>query len=211
MKLALHRAARLARDRKGLALIEFAYTLPLLVTLSLVGAELTSYIVTKMRVSQLALHIADNAARMGAGSLLASKRITEGDINDVFVGAQMQSGPLDLNANGRVILSDLEPTAPNAATYRIKWQRCYGTKPFTSSYGAQGDTNLPGIGPAGRRVTARGTAPTMFVEVRYLYKPLMQVLWSADYPINEIASMSVRDRRDLTQIYTSTGVTASTC
>ena len=50
---------RLRQDTSGLALLEFAFILPVVLTMSLTGAELTNYITTKMRVGQLALQLAD--------------------------------------------------------------------------------------------------------------------------------------------------------
>ncbi|TPG04434.1 TadE/TadG family type IV pilus assembly protein, partial [Sphingomonas oligophenolica] len=131
-------AARLARDTGGLALLEFAFTLPILLMMSLTGAELTNYITTRMRVSQMALQLADNAARMGKGTQITAKSISELDINDLLTGAQLQSGELDLKGRGRVIISDLEPVAnPNTTNkYKIVWQRCYGSKTaHASTYG----------------------------------------------------------------------------
>lgn len=206
---------RLRGDTSGLALLEFAFILPIFVTLSLTGAELTNYITTKMRISQLALHLADDAARMGTGSPLQQKSITETDINDLFTGSQMQSGELDLKTNGRVILSDLEPMAnPNTTgKFKIVWQRCMGLKTtHASTYGTAGQTNLTGIGPAGRQVTAQDDNATMFIEVFYTYKPLVGLgTLAPTTTFTEIASMAVRDRRDLTQIYNSEKATISTC
>ena len=205
----------LREDRGGLALIEFAFVLPIFITRSLTGAELTNYITTKMRVSQLALQLADDAARMGDGSQLSQKTISETDINDIFTGAELQSGELDLQANGRVILSDLEPMAsPNTSgKYKIGWQRCYGAKTaHTSTYGTAGQTNLTGIGPAGRQVTAQDDNATMFVEVYYVYQPLIGLGSLAPATsFTETASMAVRDRRDLTQIYNTEGAAKATC
>ena len=210
--------ATLRAATSGVALLEFALVLPLILTMALAGAELTNFITTKMRVSQLALQLADNGARMGSGSQLQAKTISETDINDLFIGAQRQSSELDLNANGRVILSDLEPTAsPNtAATYKIGWQRCYGLKTSHAStygtYNTASGRNLTGIGPAGRKVTAQDNNATMFVEVFYTYKPL--IVFDDFIPatsITEIASMAVRDRRDLTQIYNSAHDPVANC
>jgi Flp pilus assembly protein TadG len=215
----------------GVALMEFALVLPVLITMSLTGAELTNYITTKMRVSQLALQLADDAARMGSGSQLQAKTITETDINDLFTGAQLQSGELDLNTNGRIILSNLLPTAnPNTAgTYKIGWQRCYGAKTaHLSGYGTYNTAsgiNMTGMGPAGRQVTAQDDNATMFVEVFYTYKPLVGLgTLAPTTTFTEIASMAVRDRRDLSDdsasgstathpqgIYKVAGVTASIC
>lgn len=190
----------LRRDRSGLALIEFALVLPVLLTMSLTGAELTNYITMRMRVSQVALHVADNAARMGTGTLLAPKSVSETDINDVLTGAGLQSGSLDIYGRGRIIMSSLQPVAdPNIASrYKIVWQRCRGDKAaHASTYGKAGDTNLTGIGPAGRQVTAQDYNATMFVEVYYEYKPLIAARIAPSTTIVETASMAVRDRRDL--------------
>jgi Flp pilus assembly protein TadG len=205
---------RLNRDTKGLALLELAISLPLLITLCITGAELTNYITVRMRISQLALQLADNAARMGNGSLLSAKTITENDINDILAGAQLQSGGLNLQKNGRVILSDLEPMSnPNTSSkYKIVWQRCMGAKTsHASSFGVAGNSNLDGIGPAGQQVTAQDDNATMFVEVYYVYQPIVGLTRFINAPMLEIASMSVRDRRDLTKIYNTSGAVASAC
>lgn len=205
---------RLARDRDGLALIEMAFVTPIILLLGLSGAEFANYISTRMRVSQLALRIADDAARMGTGSQLAAKKISETDINDLFIGANQQSGGLQLSQRGRVILSDLEPVAnPNTSgRFKIVWQRCYGAKTnYTRQYGTAGQTNLTGIGPAGRQVTAQDDNATMFVELYYEYRPLVTAAFLPDLTFTDIASMSVRDRRDLTQIYNSENAPVATC
>lgn len=208
---------RLRRDTSGVALLEFAFILPIFLLMSLTGAELTSYIITKMRMSQIALHLADNAARIGSGSQLQAKQINEADINDLLTGAEYQSGELKLFDNGRVIISSLEPHATTAGRYRIRWQRCKGNKTaWTSSYGTVANsTSITGMGPAGRQVIAPTNGVTMFVEVRYQYIPLVKTSLSPTSEINEIASMMVRDRRDTTGgsngVYPVTGVTASTC
>jgi Flp pilus assembly protein TadG len=205
-------AARFRRDTSGVALLEFALTLPVLLLLSLTGAELTNYITTKMRISQISLHLADNAARIGSGSQLALKTINESDINDLFTGAQLQSGELDLNTNGRIILSSVEVDAAHAGKYKIAWQRCKGNKTtHNSTYGAAGANNLTGVGPTGRQTVAPTDGAAMFVEVYYEYQPLVKTSLSPSSSMVEIASMMVRDRRDLTQVYPVTGVTASTC
>ena len=214
---ASRRAARIARrltcDAGGNALIEFSIVLPVLILLGLTGAEFSNYITVKMRVSQMALQMADNASRMGTGTVAGPKTISETDINDTFMGGQLESGGLDLSSNGRVILSDLEPVAnPNTtAKYKIVWQRCYGTVTHASAYGTAGQTNLSGIGGTGQQVTAQDYNATMFVEVYYKYQPLFGTNILPTTTFDEIASMAVRDQRDLTRIYNTEGATASTC
>jgi Flp pilus assembly protein TadG len=213
-RLFLARMRALRGATSGVALLEFALSLPILLTMSLTGAELTNYITTRMRISQIALHLADNAARIGSGSQLAAQTITETDINDLLTGANLQSGELALLTNGRVIISDLEPVAnPNTTNrYRIVWQRCKGSKTtHASTYGTAGQTNLTGMGPAGRQATAPDNGATMFVEVFYVYQPLVKTSLSPTSEMTEVASMMVRDTRDLTQIYNTSGATVSTC
>lgn len=215
-------ARRLRRDTSGLALTEFAFSMPILLTLSLTGAELTNYVITRMRISQVALHIADNAARIGRGSQLEAKKIDEGLINDLLTGAELQAGELGLFTNGRVIVSSLEPAeSPNEDDeYVIRWQRCKGSRTnLTSSYGSAGTTRIAdGIGPTGRKVAAPDYGVTMFVEVRYLYQPIVSDSLAPSTEIKEFASMMVRDRRDTSDgtghpdgVYEVAGVTRSSC
>lgn len=226
----LNALARLRRCDSGLALVEMAYSLPVLITLTAGGAELANYATVQMRVSQLALQVADNASRIGAGSPLAAKRISETQINDILQGADAQAGGMNLlgsqsetvggtttsRAKARIIISDLEPVAnPNTTSkYKIVWQRCKGAMTsYTPQYGTAGQNNLNGMGPTGRQVTAPDGTAVMFVEIRYRYEPLFfgtsSIMTYRD--IDTVAAMIVRDDRDLTQIYNTEGATASTC
>jgi hypothetical protein len=213
MMIARTLLCRLRRNTKAIAMTEFALALPVFLTMALAGAELTNYITTKMRISQVALHLADHAARMGSGTVLSSKMVSETHINDVLTGAGLQAGNLQLYNNGRVILSSLEPMAnPNTnGRYQIKWQRCRGSLARASSYGVAGAKNLRGIGPANRQVTTPDGAATMFVEVVYRYRPIIPNQIIPNPEIREIASMVVRDRRDLTEIYNHEGAPRANC
>lgn len=213
----LHLPGTLARDRRAVAVVEFGLALPFMTMIAFTGAELTNYVTTKMRVSQLALHVADNAARIGTGTVLANKQITEAQINDLFTGAGLQSSRLDLFANGRVILSSLEPVSnPNPNNrFRIRWQRCRGAKTWTSSYGLAGDTNLAGIAVGGQIATAPDDGALMFVEIAYNYQPLIARLFVPGGQITATAAMTVRDQRDFgggaNGIYNNENVVPSTC
>lgn len=215
-------------SQSGAVLIEFAYSLPVIMSLLCVGTELANYATNVMRVNQIALQAADNAARIGAGSPLQLKTITEQDVNDLITGAQLQSGNMDIlgvhdtfgatgdtGMNGRIIISSLEPVAsPNPTNrYRINWQRCGGRMTtHASSYGLQGATNLTGMGPTGRQIIATDDSGTIFVEVAYFYQPLFFNPYSItkNYKITAIASMPVRERRN-TALQPVPGVTRATC
>ncbi|WBO21253.1 TadE/TadG family type IV pilus assembly protein [Sphingomonas abietis] len=196
MSTLFRRLTAVGRDHHAVALIEFALVLPLLVLLGLTGAEYANFITTKMRISQIALMVADNGSRMGSDQN-GSTAVSETDIQDTFTGAQIQSAALDMKTNGRIILSQLEPVAsPNTTgKYKITWQRCYGAQTHASLYGVQGATNLVGIGPVNQQVTAADYNATMFVEVYYAYKPLISAKLIPRLLLDETASMAVRDSR----------------
>lgn len=208
---------RLRDAKSGVALIEFALILPIFIMISLTGAELLNYIITRMRVSQMALQLADNMARMGEGSQLQAKTISEKDVNDVLTGTGLQSGELDLYNHGRAIVYQIEPMAnPNSTDkYKISWQRCRGVRTSRApSYGIAGQssgTNQPYYGPSDQPVKTPDSTATMMVEVYYEYTPLVKTSLAPSVTMTETASMMVRDRRDLTQIYNSESAPVSSC
>ena len=191
----------LLRNRSGVAMVEFALGTPFLLTAGLWGAEEANYALVNMKISQLAEHLADNASRIGDTSTLQNRRIYESDINDVIVGAQVQSGrKINLYNNGRVIISSLEVN-PNSNQY-IHWQRCRGLKAYNSAYGNEGqDLGAAGMGPKNEEVRAEPGDAVIFVEINYTYQPLVSAKFLGSLDIYAIASFTVRDSRDLSQIY----------
>ncbi|WP_229664519.1 TadE/TadG family type IV pilus assembly protein [Sphingomonas metalli] len=223
---------RLRHDRRGTALMEFAFTLPLVLTVGGWGTELAWLAITNLRISQLALNLADTASRVGASGSNGVTQLREADINDTFTGIRLSSGTMALGANGRVILSSLENTKQSYDTdytQRIHWQRCFGMKSGTgydSSYGTAppaagtdatqanaGTTTTTGMGDAGFKVMAPQNSSVMFVEINYRFQPLFGSLFVAPRIIHYSASLLVRDNRDFTQVYnpTDSAVTRSTC
>lgn len=197
---------RLARDRSGLAMTEFALSMPLLFTAGLVGVETAYQTAVQMQISQVAVHVADNASRIGDTSTLRDRKIYESDINDVFSGANVQAGDrIALFEHGRIILSSLEVVPDTDDQQYIHWQRCRGKKEVKSSYGEQHEgltgSGIPGMGPAGEEVIAFKHEAVMFVEVQYDYQPLIGDFIPHRKVLSAIASFNVRDSRDLAQIY----------
>lgn len=193
-------ASRLRRDTSGLALIEFAYATPIMLTLGLYGLEAANLALVNMRVSQIALNLADTASRVGVDSSASFKKIREADIDDTFNAAIIQGGNFNVTTGGRFILSSLEQNT-NGGQW-IHWQRCIGTGSFNSSYGVEDDgaINKPaitGMGPAGSQIQAPAQQAVMFVEAYYVYKPLVSSRLFGTPTIRTTASFIVRDRRDL--------------
>lgn len=206
-------ARRLAQSVRATVLIEMAFCIPLLVLLGFGGLEIANLTLTHTRISQIGLNTADNASRIAAGSNLAQPQIREVDVNEVFTGVEKQARNLDFKNRGRIILSSLEQNKDTGQW--IHWQRCYGNLKVNSAYGPEGTgitgTDFKGMGPKNREVTAVTGTAVMFVEVVYQYKPLLYGKWLGPRTIRTAAAFNIREARDLTKIYPSAGVTASTC
>jgi hypothetical protein len=206
--------SRLRSDVSGLALIEFAYVIPVLTAVGISGVEMTNYANTNMKVSQAAMALADNMSRVGLESSLSSVQIREADVNDGLIGFQRQTNGLNFAANGRVVLSSLERNAQGGQW--IHWQRCFGSLAVAPSYGREGTgatgTTFLGMGPATGRVTAPADTAVMFVEVTYTYQPLFTGFFLRNRTIRHEASFINRDPRDLAQIYNpNPAATVATC
>jgi Flp pilus assembly protein TadG len=190
----------LGRDRRGLAMTEFAMSLPFLGLLGLGGLELTNMALTQLRVSNIALKTADNAARVRVS-------IDEADINEIFTGAKVMGQPIDFANHGRIILSSIEPvmntaTPPAVVNQYLRWQRCTGANAANSTHGNEGDgatgtAQAAGYGvPGGPKIKASANTATMLVEVVYDYQPIVSNRWFGTITMRAVQSIAVRDRSD---------------
>jgi Flp pilus assembly protein TadG len=133
--------SRLAGDHSGLAMLEFGLSLPIVMALGAYGLEISNLALLNLRISQIALNLADNASRVGTYSTLSTQQLREVDMNDVLQAARYQGAGINLTTNGRITLSSLENVQQSydtTRTQRIHWQRCIGVKSGTgydSSYG----------------------------------------------------------------------------
>ena len=204
-------AARLRRCDSGVALIEFAMSLPVLVTLGLVGLETANLAMAHLRVSNIAMIASDNAARV-------RDSIDEANVIELLTGAKMTGDSIRFRQNGRIILSSIEPnTAGTGGTSTgqwIRWQRCDGAKVVSSSFGAQGtgqtNASLQAVGPAGNQISASSGTAIMLVEVVYDYQPLVSSTIFGARTIRYESAFNVRQR--VNQAITNVGaVTPKAC
>jgi Flp pilus assembly protein TadG len=186
------RARQLARDSSGLAMIEFAVSLPVLLSIGLLGLETAHYGIASLRMSQIAMTTADNAARV-------RDSIDELDVNELMTGAKLVGAPLKFADNGRIILSSVERNAAGTGQW-IRWQRCAGKKNVSSSYGVQDkgktDATLQAIGPAGNQIAATAGTALMFVEVVYDYQPIVGNRLFGAQTLRYTGAFNVRQRTD---------------
>jgi hypothetical protein len=188
-------AARLRGCESGLAFLEFAMSLPVLVTLSLVGLETANLAMAHLRISNIAMLTADNAARV-------RDSIDEANVIEIMTGAKMTGDSIRFRQNGRIILSSVEPNtagAGGASTGQwIRWQRCDGAKNTVSNYGPQGtgqtNSSLQAVGPAGNQIAATSGTAIMLVEVVYDYQPLVSSTIFGPRQIRYESAFNVRQR-----------------
>ena len=203
---------RLRTDVRGLAMIEFAISAPVLITLGLAGAEVTHMAVAVMRVNQISTAISDNVARV-------RDSIDESDVNEALLSAKFIGTGLAFNANGRVVVSSVEPNgqAGTKAGQYIRWQRCTGALNAPESqpkYGAEGkgqnDASLPYMGTSTRQIAAGSGSSLIFVEVTYRYQPLVSSRFFGTPILRSESVYNVRERN--TQVLGSAaGTAASVC
>lgn len=193
-------SAEIRHDKSGMALIEFALTLPIFMGLGFYGVEVSHLAITQMKMSQIALNMADNASRIGSlDSNFSAKKILESQLNDVFQAADIQSGNIDVYGQGRLVLSSLEVNADGGQV--VQWQRCKGYLGKESAYGDEGDgktgKGFMGMGPPADRIAATPGSAVMFVELYYEYEPLFGEMFMEHKILRQEAAYTVRDKREL--------------
>lgn len=209
----------LVRDQRGLALTEFAFSLPILLTLGLVGLEAANYTMAHLKVSAIASITADNAARV-------RDSIDEVDVSDLMTGARLAGEQLQFESNGRLILSSLERSQDGTRQW-IRWQRCIGDLDVQSTHGrplddsgavitdgteitepngteyvpstnpsSDAQSELTGVTVGDQEITAGGGTAVLIAEAVYQYQPLMADALMAGTEIRYISAFNVRQRND---------------
>ena len=221
---------RFARDTSGVAMVEFAITLPFIAGFALYSMELTNYALINMRVNQIALTLADNASRVGTDATLTTQQLREVDMNDVLQAARYQGKDIKLTTFGRITVSSVENVQQSydtAPVQRIHWQRCIGlmsganydsiystssTDGTDNTVANKGLTVASGVGDPGALISAPTGSGLMFIEVNYNYQPLVSAYFLGTPRIHFTASYITRDNRDYSQIFNpSPASTRSTC
>lgn len=186
-------ARRLQRDERAVAFMEFALSLPLLLTLVFTGLETANFAIANLRVSQAAMMVADNAARV-------RDRIDEVDVNDIFTGVRLANSGIDLTNYGRVTLSTVEDNTATTATddQVVTWQRCKGVYAGSPTSYSEGQVITAGLGTGTNKISPTASNPVVFADVAYVYQPLIPALAAPLFGPNRVirytSAFSVRDR-----------------
>ena len=193
----------LLRDTTGVSVTEFAIVLPVFMTLGMYGAEIAWMNAAAMEVSQIAVALADNASRLGqTDNSGVTPTIAGNDVNSVLSGAIQEGQNINLDSDGRVILSSLE-THPVTGKQYVHWQQCRGNLKKDSAHGKPDLTGSAlsqlanGLTVGNTRITAPSGSAVMVAEVWYTYKGLFGTLFVEPLIIHEQAAIIVRDNRNL--------------
>jgi hypothetical protein len=219
--LAANFAGSLRDCRSGVAFLEFAFALPVVLALGLLGLETANYAMSNLRVSNIAMLTADNAARV-------RDSIDEGDVVELLTGAKMSGSNINFAQNGRIILTDLERHSTQNLQW-VRWQRCdgalnyaatpaalrpmtsagatiangteiYNTDRHTTSSSPSSETkaSLTSVGSGTNVISAGAGTAVMVVEVAYTYQPVIPNSFLAGRRITYVSAFNVRQRTDQT-------------
>jgi hypothetical protein len=181
-------------------IVEFAYSLPILMALAFSSVELTNLAIANMRVSQITMGVADNLSRAMQSVPMQDPQLREVDINDALLGADIQGGTaVPILTHGRIVLSNLHRNSSGNQT--ILWQRCKGVLTGAGSrYGVQGATQGTTAGFTGMGSPTVIQAPDgtdiLFAEVTYNYRPLVGAWALGNFTIRRESAYLVRDNRE---------------
>jgi len=202
-------ASRLRGCDSGLAFVEFALSLPILLSLGLCGLEAANLAMAHLRVSNIAMLTADNAARV-------RDSIDESNVIELFTGGKMTGDTIDFRQNGRIVLSSIEVNAGGTGQW-IRWQRCDGVLNAPSEIGAQdfGAANnaLQSVGTGSNTISAAAGTAVIVAEVTYQYQPVVSEAIFGPRTIRAQAAFNVRQRTNqaLTNTSNLTAAQIRTC
>ncbi len=152
---------RFLRDERGVAAIEFAYALPILITILMGTFEAGRFILLHQKLDRASTSVADLVTQESS--------LTAAMLEDFYLAAERQTMPFDLPTEGRVFVSSVTLQDVDEEP-EVIWQ-CNGGGALT------GQTSV--IGTEGGEADLPSTFPlvqgenTIVAEVLYSYEPFL--------------------------------------
>ena len=120
---------RFCRADGGLAYLEFALVLPVLMTLFLGGVEVSRYILINQKVDKTATTMSDLIAQ--------ATTMSTGELDQLMEAVQHLMEPYDFSQDGLIIVTSVRK--PSGSSAQVRWQYSGGgTLSRTSLIGSQG-------------------------------------------------------------------------
>ncbi|MBA4353432.1 MAG: pilus assembly protein TadE [Novosphingobium sp.] len=196
-------ARTLLADKAAVSITEFAIVLPVFMILGMYGAEIAWMNAAAMEASQIAVALADNASRLGqTDNSGVTPTITGSDVNSALTGAMEEGRNIDLDGEGRIILSSLEAHPVTGKQY-VHWQQCMGSLKKESAHGKPDPTGsllsktANGLAVGKTKITAPPGSAVMVAEVWYTYRGVFGTMFVQPFVMHEQAAIIVRDNRNL--------------
>lgn len=147
----------LCRDQRGVAAVEFALALPVMVTLFFGMVEITRYVLIHQKTEKTAYSLSDLVAQ--------STSLTNAQLTSMFAATSEVMNPFATGGNSVVIITSIQRNGNNPP--QIAWQRKGGgTLNRTSHFGTSGMATLP---PG---FTLQDKENVIFAEVFYQFTPM---------------------------------------
>jgi len=163
---ALKTVRQFASGAGGVAAIEFALVLPIIVLLLLGCFEVPRYILIYQKIARTSAGVADLVAQ-------ADEPITGNQVQDIFIAGKTMMQPYDVVADGKIYISSINN--PNGSGVVLTWQRNNDGKLDEDSKYFSNEGSPPKISlPAG--LTPLSNEEVLISEVFFDYKPIFSTL-----------------------------------
>lgn len=158
-----------ARNHRGVAMVEFAMILPLLMLLAGGSFEVARYALMTQKLDRIAATLSDLIARSDV------EDITEAEISNIVDSALYMAQPFDISSGSMVVLTSVQGRtgqAPEILSQRVDGSISGVSSPIGSTVG--GDATLPAAFPdAGSGETLADGETLIIAEVYYDYSPYL--------------------------------------
>jgi Flp pilus assembly protein TadG len=177
----LLRAATVAKDRSGIAIVEFALLVPLLLTLFIGSFETANLLLAYLKLEDAAETAADLVAQWTSATTVMQST----DFTSITSAVQQVMSPLP--TSGRLTISYASITFSGCSTTctpKVDWVYPVGS----TTFGAVGST--PANLPNGATTATLGTANTdsfVVVQLQYAYKSPVSYVLATNWTLTESA------------------------
>lgn len=166
-------AARFRRHQKGVAAIEFAGILPLMLLMYIGTVEVGQAVAVNRRVTLVSRTLSDLVAQ--------TTTMNTTDMNNVFVAANTVLYPFS-TSNAKMVVTSVKRIGAN--DFRVVWSRASGTGAVART--ANTNVTLP------TNLLVNNGDTVIMSEVAYNYTTVTQFFFKTGFTLNEITYMTPR-------------------